>query len=121
MKRLLILTLSLLFNISLLAASEKPVSEAGLESFAEAKLRYMASLHEKNLPKTSSYMKSSMKAEAFSVDLSGMDRLILLTEGGEDGSGWDHAVWAEARFIRKDGSAAWLDEIPYAYGKAGEG
>ena len=121
MKRLLILTLSLLFNISLLAASEKPVSEAGLESFAEAKLRYMASLHEKNLPKTSSYMKSSMKAEVFSVDLSGMDRLILLTEGGEDGSGWDHAVWAEARFIRKDGSAVWLDEIPYAYGKAGEG
>lgn len=121
MKRLLILTLSLLVNISLLNATEKPVSEAGLECFAAAKIRYMTEMQELNLPKTSSYMKSSMKAERFSVDLTGMDRLILLTEGGEDGSGWDHAVWAETRLIRKDGTSVWLDEIPYAYGKAGEG
>lgn len=121
MKRLLILAISILVNISMLTASEKPVSEAGLECFAEAKFRFMEKMKESNLPKTSSYMKSSMKAERFSVDLEGMDRLILLTEGGEDGSGWDHAVWAEARFIRKDGTSVWLDEIPYAYGKAGEG
>ena len=121
MKRLLILAISVLVNISMLTASEKPVSEAGLECFAEAKFRFMAKMKESNLPETSSYMKSSMKAERFSVDLAGMDRLILLTEGGEDGSGWDHAVWAEARFIRKDGTSVWLDEIPYAYGKAGEG
>ena len=121
MKRLLILAISVLVNIPMLTASEKPVSEAGLECFAEAKFRFMAKMKESNLPETSSYMKSSMKAERFSVDLAGMDRLILLTEGGEDGSGWDHAVWAEARFIRKDGTSVWLDEIPYAYGKAGEG
>lgn len=121
MKRLLILTLSVIVNVSMLAAYEIPVSEAGLECFAEAKSRYMTKLKELDLPKTSSYMKSSMKAEAFSVDLTGMDRLILLTEGGEDGSGWDHAVWAEARLIRKDGTSVWLDELPYAYGKSGEG
>lgn len=121
MKRLLILTLSLLVNISVLTASEKPLSEAGLECFAAVKSRYMTEMQKMNLPKTSAYMKSSMKAERFSVDLTGMDRLILLTEGGEDGSGWDHAVWAEARLIRKDGTSVWLDKIPYAYGKAGEG
>ena len=120
MKKVFLLTLSLLTSLSMLA-SGKSVSEAGLDCFAEAKYRYIAKLKETNLPKTSSYMKSSMKAEAFSLDLAGMDKLVLITDGGEDGSGWDHAVWAEARLVRKDGSFVWLDDIRYAYGKAGEG
>ncbi|MBO5471262.1 MAG: SUMF1/EgtB/PvdO family nonheme iron enzyme [Bacteroidales bacterium] len=120
MKKVFLLTLSLLTSLSMLA-SGKSVSEAGLDCFAEAKYRYIAKLKETNLPKTSSYMKSSMKAEAFSLDLAGMDKLVLITDGGEDGSGWDHAVWAEARLFRKDGSYVWLDDIRYAYGKAGEG
>ena len=121
MKRLLLLTLSLFAGLSIYASSERTISEEALERFVESKLRMAAEMAELNLPVTSSYMKSSMKAEAFSVDLTGLDRLVLLTTGGEDGSGWDHAVWAEARLIRKDGTSVWLDEIPYAYGKAGEG
>lgn len=121
MKKVFLLTLSLIVNLSMHAASEKNVSEAGLDCYAEAKYSYVTRLKERNLPKTSSYMKSSMKAEAFSMDIAGMKRLVLITDGGKDGSGWDHAVWAEARLIRKDGSSVWLNEIQYSYGKAGEG
>ena len=113
--------LSVFSGLSVYASSERVISDEALECFVESKLRMASEMAELNLPVTSSYMKSSMKAEAFSVDLAGLQKLVLLTEGGRDGSGWDHAVWAEARFIRKDGSAVWLDEIPYAYGKAGEG
>ena len=121
MKRLLMLLLSVFSGLSVYASSERVISDEALESFVDSKLRMASEMAEHNLPVTSSYMKSSMKAEPFSVDLAGLDRLVLLTEGGEDGSGWDHAVWAEARLVRKDGTSVWLDEIPYAYAKAGEG
>ena len=121
MKRLLLLILSVFAGLTIYASSERTISEEALDRFVECKLRMATEMAEMNLPVTSSYMKSSMKAEAFSVDLTGLDRLVLLTEGGEDGSGWDHAVWAEARLIRKDGTSVWLDEVPYVYGWAGEG
>ena len=121
MKRLLLLILSVFSGLSVYASSERVISDEALECFVESKLRMASEMAELNLPVTSSYMKSSMKAEAFSVDLAGLQKLVLLTEGGRDGSGWDHAVWAEARLVRKDGTSVWLDEIPYAYAKAGEG
>lgn len=38
--------------------------------------------------------------------------LVLKVDATADGTGWDHADWAEARFIMADGSSLWLDERP---------
>lgn len=60
-----------------------------------------------------------MKAEPFTVNLTGLDRLVLMTDGGKDGSSYDHAVWANARLIKKDGTSVWLDALKYKTGWAG--
>lgn len=60
-----------------------------------------------------------MKAEPFTVNLTGLDRLVLMTDGGKDGSSYDHAVWANARLIKKDGTSVWLDALKYETGWAG--
>lgn len=44
---------------------------------------------------------------------------MLITAGGPDGSDYDQAVWGNARLIKADGTAVWLDEVPFEYGVAG--
>jgi len=39
--------------------------------------------------------------------------LVLKVDATADGTGWDHADWAEARFIVEDGGSLWLDERPF--------
>jgi hypothetical protein len=36
-------------------------------------------------------------AHSIDVDVSGQHRLVLRVTNGLDGSGWDRAVWADAR------------------------
>lgn len=71
------------------------------------------------MPVISSWKKHKEKAEPFAVDLQGVDKLVLITAGGPDGSDYDQAVWGNARLIKADGTAVWLDEVPYEYGVAG--
>ncbi|WP_321571755.1 SUMF1/EgtB/PvdO family nonheme iron enzyme, partial [Parabacteroides goldsteinii] len=66
-----------------------------------------------------SFKKHKEKAEPFAVDLKGVDKLVLITAGGPDGSDYDQAVWGNARLIKADGTAVWLDEVPFEYGVAG--
>ena len=68
------------------------------------------------MPIVSTWMKHKAKAEPFVVDLKGVDKLVLVTAGGPDGTDYDQAVWANARLIKADGTAVWLDEVPYEYG-----
>ena len=51
--------------------------------------------------------------------MKGVDKLVLITAGGPDGSDYDQAVWGNARLIKADGTAVWLDEVPFEYGVAG--
>lgn len=71
------------------------------------------------MPVISTYKKLKEKAEPFVVDLKGVEKLVLITAGGPDGSDYDHAVWANARLIKADGTVVWLDEVKYEYAKAG--
>ena len=80
MKRLLLLILSVFSGLSIYASSERLISEEALECFVESKLRMASEMAELNLPVTSSYMKSSMKAEAFTVNLTGTPAAHLLPE-----------------------------------------
>ena len=40
----------------------------------------------------------------------GATQLVLRADTTSDGPGWDHADWADARFVMADGSERWLDE-----------
>jgi alpha-galactosidase len=55
------------------------------------------------------------------VDVRGGARLVLVAEGGEDGTGWDHALWSEPRLVMTDGSERRLTEEPWIQATAGWG
>jgi hypothetical protein len=55
------------------------------------------------------------------VDVTGRPRLVLVAEGGEDGSGWDHALWAEPRLLMADGSERRLTDQGWVQASAGWG
>ena len=55
------------------------------------------------------------------VDVRGRARLVLVAEGGEDGTGWDHALWTEPRLVMDDGTERKLTELRWVQATAGWG
>jgi hypothetical protein len=55
------------------------------------------------------------------VDVRGRARLVLVAEGGEDGTGWDHALWAEPRLVMDDGTERRLTDERWVQATAGWG
>lgn len=86
---------------------------------ATIKSSFVASMVKENLPVVSSFVKKGQKAEPFRMDVTGFKKLVLLTYGGPDGNGFDHAIWGNARLIKKDGTVVWLDQLKYELGYAG--
>lgn len=116
------LLVSLLLSSSLYvsaAAPQKKKADSWIDASVKAKSELQAKLKKSGMPITSTWVKHKAKAEPFSVDLKGVDQLVLITAGGPDGTDYDQAVWANARLIKADGTAVWLDEVPYEYGVAG--
>ena len=58
---------------------------------------------------------------AVDVDVRGRARLVLVAEGGDDGTGWDHALWASPRLVMEDGSERRLTDLPWTQAIAGWG
>jgi len=56
-----------------------------------------------------------------SADLRGARRLVLVAEGGDDGTGWDHALWVEPRLVLEDGGERPLTDRPWVQASAGWG
>ncbi len=54
-----------------------------------------------------------------SADVRGAARLVLVADGGEDGTAWDHALWVEPRLVMQDGSERRLTQIPWTQASAG--
>lgn len=55
------------------------------------------------------------------VDVAGKARLVLVADGGADGTGWDHAVWAEPRLLLADGSERRVTDLAFVQASAGWG
>lgn len=90
-----------------------------VKAIVETKIDIHKELKKYNMPVASTWMKRGMKARKFVVELGSSDKLVLITDGGPDGNGNDHAVWANARLYKKDGTYVWLDDLNYASGYAG--
>jgi alpha-galactosidase len=61
------------------------------------------------------------QAVSVGVDVRGKARLVLVAEGGEDGTGWDHALWVEPRLTLEDGTTRKLTDGPWTQASAGWG
>ena len=118
-KYYLLVSLFLSSSVMVSAGPKQKKAETWIDASVKAKTELQAKLKKSGMPIVSTWMKHKAKAEPFVVDLKGVDKLVLVTAGGPDGTDYDQAVWANARLIKADGTAVWLDEVPYEYGVAG--
>lgn len=118
-KYLLLVSLFLSSSALVWAGPKQKKADTWIDASIKAKTELQTQLRKANMPVISSWKKHKEKAEPFAVDLQGVDKLVLITAGGPDGSDYDQAVWGNARLIKADGTAVWLDEVPYEYGVAG--
>ena len=75
-----------------------------IDASVKAKTELQEKLKKAGMPVISQWMKHKQKAQPFTVDVKGLDKLVLVTAGGPDGTDYDQAVWANARLIKADGS-----------------
>lgn len=120
MNRLTFIAVLWLFASCLLSAAPKQKkAETWIDASVKAKSELRTQLQKANMPVSSKWIKHKSKAEPFSVDIKGVEKLVLITSGGPDGSSYDQAAWGNARLIAADGTSVWLDEVPFEYGVAG--
>ena len=55
------------------------------------------------------------------VDVRGGSRLVLVAEGGEDGTAWDHALWVEPRLTLENGDTLRLTDERWTQASVGWG
>ena len=118
-KYFLLVSLFLSTSFFVSAAPKQKKVDTWIDASIKAKTELQTQLQKTGMPIISSFKKHKEKAESFAVDLKGVDKLVLITAGGPDGSDYDQAVWGNARLIKADGTAVWLDEVPFEYGVAG--
>ena len=118
-KYFLLVSLFLSTSFFVSAAPKQKKADTWIDASIKAKTELQTQLQKTGMPIISSFKKHKEKAEPFVVDLKGVDKLVLITAGGPDGSDYDQAVWGNARLIKADGTAVWLDEVPFEYGVAG--
>ncbi|MBC8617514.1 SUMF1/EgtB/PvdO family nonheme iron enzyme [Parabacteroides faecis] len=118
-KYFLLVSLFLSTSFLVSAGPKQKKADTWIDASIKAKTELQTQLQKANMPVISTWKKHKEKAEPFAVDLKGVDKLVLITAGGPDGSDYDQAVWGNARLIKADGTAVWLDEVPYEYGVAG--
>ncbi|RHR40252.1 formylglycine-generating enzyme family protein [Parabacteroides sp. AF18-52] len=118
-KYFLLVSLFLSTSFLVSAGPKQKKVDTWIDASIKAKTELQTQLQKANMPVISTWKKHKEKAEPFAVDLKGVDKLVLITAGGPDGSDYDQAVWGNARLIKADGTAVWLDEVPYEYGVAG--
>ena len=118
-KYFLLVSLFLSTSFLVSAAPKQKKVDTWIDASIKAKTELQTQLQKTGMPIISSFKKHKEKAEPFAVDLKGVDKLVLITAGGPDDSDYDQAVWGNARLIKADGTAVWLDEVPFEYGVAG--
>lgn len=115
---------SLLLSSSLLVSAgpkQKKVEDNWIDASVKQKSELRASLQKAKMPVESVWMKAKQKAAPLSADVTGQEKLVLVTAAGPDGNDWDWGTWANARLIKADGTAVWLDELDPVYWVSGSG
>lgn len=86
------------------------VQKSWLQQALEAKEK-VAAESPKGLPYVSTEYRHGTAPGKVSVDLTGLKEISLVTWATPDGTDYDHAVWADARFTKKDGTTVWIGDM----------
>lgn len=78
------------------------------ENWAESVVKARAEI---NTLYSSGVQHKGNKATKITVDVSSLDQLVLVADGGGNGFYYDQAAWANAKLITHDGEEIWLDEL----------
>lgn len=118
MNRFLILLLVFCYcSIWAIAVPKDKQTSSWIDATVAAKSELRTRLKKTGMPIVSKWMKVKQEATPFEVNLNGCEKLVLITEGGSDGTSHDQGVWGNARLIKADGTEVWLDEVCYEFGK----
>lgn len=117
------------FIVSLLVSSALFVSpvtgqkkaDNWIDASVKQKAELRKDLQQANMPVKSPWVKSGQQAVPMAADVTGQQKLVLITAGGPDGYDYDWGTWANARLIKADGSSVWLDDLKPSYWESGSG
>ena len=70
-------------------------------------------------PSISELLRGGETPHRVSVDIIGVENLVLIVTDGGDGPGYDHAIWAEAKLLAPDGTETILDTLDPTYVEVG--
>ena len=90
-KYYLLVSLFLSSSVMVSADPKQKKAETWIDASVKAKTELQAKLKKSGMPIVSTWMKHKAKAEPFVVDLKGVDKLVLVTAGGPDGTDYDQA------------------------------
>ncbi len=119
----LLLTLAF-FCQSAWALSEKEVYQSKKtweETVTSTKGKLKEALTSHDFPYVSKVFRQGDKVEKISIDVAGLDKLVLITWGTEDGKRYDHSAWANAKLTTTSGKEVWLDEMDFLSAFTGAG
>lgn len=114
--------LNIVFVLSLLVSGVRAESIDSNKNWSQSVLKLKKEIKNvlgERFPFHSQVLRKGDKPEKFSVDISGVENLVLITDGTKDGNGWDHAVWADVKLYKADGSFDYLDMLEIVSGHAG--
>ncbi|MDL2255608.1 SUMF1/EgtB/PvdO family nonheme iron enzyme [Parabacteroides sp. OttesenSCG-928-K15] len=112
----------LMFSFLFASAQRKQAKpETWIDAAIKQKQELRSTLAKAGMPVESAWMKAKEKAEPIAADVTGQEKLVLITSGGPDGNDWDWGTWGNAKLIKADGSSVWLDELNPSFWRAGSG
>lgn len=114
---------SLFLSSSLLVSAQPKQKKVDnwIDASVKQKSELRAAMVKAKMPVESVWMKAKQKPAPISADLKGLSKLVLVTAAGPDGNDWDWGTWANARLIKADGTAVWLDSLEPSYWASGSG
>lgn len=100
------------------ASAQKSSSKVAPRSWVDQVVRAKQDLLSESrgdLPYVSAVFRKGGAPGFVTVDVTGLQELVLVTDPTGDGPDQDHALWAGASLIKKDGTRVWLDQMPIRY------
>ncbi|MDO5981121.1 SUMF1/EgtB/PvdO family nonheme iron enzyme [Flavivirga spongiicola] len=115
-------SINLLLVFLMLAASGWAQTPTAKKNWSQSVIELKKELRKElgdRFPVNSKVLRKGDTPEKLSVDITGVENLVMISDGTEDGNGWDHAVWADVKLFKADGSFDYVDALEIQSGHAG--
>ncbi|MFI3315357.1 MAG: SUMF1/EgtB/PvdO family nonheme iron enzyme, partial [Rikenellaceae bacterium] len=89
-----------------------------VDEFIKVKQDYDSQLKKAAMPIKTEVVKRGAEPLKLAADLTGLERLYLITDPTEDGDTYDHTFWGNAKLTTTEGEVIFLDEMEFASAQA---